>query len=399
MLFSHGRSGWVELQFDAHQIGSAGGGLGVARLLNVRLEWFALPQGSLIVGPGKSPGLAEARAAAMPAYWGAASTGWRSYVTHHDVFVVRRLPKGPWVQQPYSVGNIALPWVRVLEIACDLPVQIPAEMVAAETVKGISDLDEVLALHLCVGLWPAVGEWRLVGLTYDFASDFLVAGGVAAGFKAPALDLTHLFAKFESFLEDVASGLVNPRRPDEYVYGPSANCTCWVFAWILQVFGASVGLPLGAVAIFPSPVLNSNPPVSPKAKITVRPYVPYGIAKDGAAQWQIPPQSGVRYVSIPRKDAAISFDNHVVCVVGAPTLGQDSQLDPSIRIFDLTMWANRLATKTRTGASVSRTDAWVAGDTYGLPLGDPSVYNYRARRMVNPAQSLYCYLLATPTIE
>lgn len=217
---------------------------------------------------------------------------------------------------------------------------------------------------------------------------------VAQSIAAPALSLTTLFALLEDFHGLVASGLVDPKDFQD-VLGTPLNCTCWSVAWILEVFCTVVGIPARSLALFPAPLIDSKLPSASDTRINVRPYVPYGLGEGGAAVWEVADSHAL----VPPADAVIHFDNHVVCVVGSPMLSQEAELDPSTRIFDLTMWANRLASKKRTGAPVARTDAWQAGDTYGLPFSEPSVFNYSARRLVDTSQSLYCYLLPTPTIE
>lgn len=401
VYFQHGYSGEVELRLENNVIGK-GGVLGVERADSVLWEWFALPKSALPMPSGKVPSPAQAHQTAAKLYFGADSSKWTSSVTQHCVLVVRRTPNAPWLQQPYSVDNPYLPWVRVLEISCNLPLQIDAGMDAAETSKAMTDIDEKLILHLCVALYPGPVQGPLFGVAYNPAGWALLPDGPEKAVQEPAIELNLLFSAIKDLKDKVASGLTDPSSMADLT-GVYSACSCWQFAWILQLFGTAIGVAVNSIAIFAAPPKLPLSPVSVAKIFQVLPFVPFGYQDWFSPQEETSPDSditgGPSLWLLPPNGQFVKFGSHVVCTVGKQAVPTNGVMPAGSRVFDITMWANRSAKIDESGKSVVDTSKWQAGDTYGLPLVGPGISGYLGRRMVNASEPLYFHHLPLPKLS
>ncbi|HYI11902.1 MAG TPA: hypothetical protein VEK57_22795 [Thermoanaerobaculia bacterium] len=149
-----GDSGWITFKLTA-------GTGSYVRMKDIKWEWQSRPD---------------------------ANSLWKPFTTTaHRIYIVLTIPTAPWVQTPFDIGNLQLPWATALDYACCW----------AYSSSNVTEASGLITEHV-YALGPSI-------VTYD------CPGGGASHYSFPDFDLT-------AFLDRLAGG------PGNGVYVNCSDC-------------------------------------------------------------------------------------------------------------------------------------------------------------------------------
>lgn len=124
---------------------------------------------------------------------------WRRFATtRHRIYVVLRLPTGPWKQQPANAGNTQLPWTDVLDYACRWAAGATStEMAAALVTQSVYALGPSIVTYDCPGGGSSHYSWG------DFDCTAFIdrlRGGIGNGVYVNCSDCATIVSTFANVL-------------------------------------------------------------------------------------------------------------------------------------------------------------------------------------------------------
>jgi hypothetical protein len=125
--------------------------------------------------------------------------------SNHQIYTVLELPKDPWKQFPYEIGNIQLPWTEVMDYACRWAAGTTTlDDAATRVTRAVNDLGPTVVAYDCPGQGGThYTEFILPSLESVFnCTKFLerMHGGGGNGYFVNCVDCATIVSTFANIL-------------------------------------------------------------------------------------------------------------------------------------------------------------------------------------------------------